>query len=69
MTTGGVARNRGVARGLKKRLGEELFTADASDLRGAFGAALYAAEGKLTRRSKRSPRTAAYGDSFDKLLL
>lgn len=68
MMTAGVARNRDVARGLKKRLGEKLFTADAPDLRGAFGAALYAAGGKLTRHSKRSPRTAVYGGSFVKLI-
>lgn len=44
MMTGGVARNRGVVQELEKRLGEKLFIADAPDLCGALGAALYALE-------------------------
>ena len=44
MMTGGVARNTGVVRELENRLGAPLFIADAPDLCGALGAALFALE-------------------------
>lgn len=42
--TGGVARNKGVVRALKEKLGAPLWIADDPDLCGAYGAALFASD-------------------------
>ena len=49
--TGGVAKNRGVAKALEERLGTTLFICDEAQLCGAIGAALFA----LERIYKKSP--------------
>mgnify|MGYP003205565268 CR=1 FL=1 len=44
MMTGGVAQNQGLVRTLEERLGTKLVISDKSQLCGALGAALFAAE-------------------------
>lgn len=50
MMTGGVARNEGVVKELKKLLGSKFYVSENPDLAGAFGAALFAREKSKNKR-------------------